>query len=74
MSLTFPTGGEVAVAKNVLNDTGAPITLFQLQLGHGLGDQFVASTPGDGLSFIQALPNRQATMLMSALNTAMAAP
>jgi hypothetical protein len=50
--------GEFAVVKNVLNDTSEAWTRFEMILGTGLGDEFVPSTPGDGLGFIESLPNR----------------
>jgi hypothetical protein len=49
--LTPPGFGLVAILKNVLNDSGTTWTAFEMQLGAGLGDQFVISPPGDNLLF-----------------------
>jgi hypothetical protein len=53
--------GVFAIDKSVLNNTGFPWRAFVLQLGTGVGDAFVASTPGDGLGFDSSLNNREET-------------
>jgi len=48
------TGGSttITIDETVLNETMEDWTDYHVQLGTGLGIDFVASTPGDGLSFI----------------------
>lgn len=53
--------GEFAIDKTVLNNTGMDWRAFRLQLGTGVGANFVPSTPGDSLSFISSLNNREDT-------------
>lgn len=50
-----------AIAKNVLNSSGAAWNNFELILGTDLGGDFVPSTAGDGLSFLDSFPNREDT-------------
>ena len=44
--------GQFAVDKTVLNNTGVAWHTFEMQLGAGLGANFVPSTAGDGLFFV----------------------
>ena len=53
--------GTFAIDKTVLNSTGRPWRQFVLQLGTGIGEAFVPSTPGDGLGFNDGLDNREET-------------
>lgn len=53
--------GEFAIDKTVLNNTGTDWRAFRLELGTGVGPNFVPSTTGDSLSFISALNNREDT-------------
>lgn len=53
--------GVFAIDKSVLNNTGVAWKGFILQLGTGIGANFVASTPGDGLGFFTSLNNREET-------------
>ncbi len=49
----IPTGGvtEYTIIEGVNNGTGLDFSQYQVQLGFGMGSDFVLSTPGDGLDF-----------------------
>ena len=48
-----PTGGvtEYVIIEGVSNSTGLDFSQYQVQLGFGMGSDFILSAPGDGLDF-----------------------
>ena len=52
IQLDFDENGILAIDKTVLNDTGLDWARFEMQLGTGLGSEFVPSTAFDSLAFV----------------------
>jgi MYXO-CTERM domain-containing protein len=65
IEFTLDENGTFAVDKTVLNNTGVHWTDFELLLGFGLGDDFVPSSEGDSLSFINFPSTREETSAFS---------
>jgi hypothetical protein len=61
IELTLDDNGTFAIDKTVLNNTGADWAQFVMEIGTGLGNEFVPSANPGQLSFLEGFDNREET-------------